>query len=268
MHLFMIDETNKNFVSGDFLVVGGLVFSDSQVGLVHSDIETIRVRNGYKPQDSLKFQTSARPKDVSVEAATQAKREVIESLVRREVRLIVYVLLHDIGKNQAENVRMAYAINTLAGSYHRLLRDEKSNGIFLIDRDDKQYPVFEEGFRHGIGGGNRFPISDRIHLFGQTANGASHLTSAVDIALGGFRFCVNQASRGEQMGARSGEVARDIFAGLSTLMWGRVENEKKHVGGRGYIERPQEPPRVDAYRVKYGELRQRLSDYGSSPQEV
>lgn len=266
MHVFMIDETNKNPVPGDFFVVGGLAFTDAQIAQVHESVTEIRRRHGYQPSDNLKFQTSARPKHVSIDAATQAKQDVIQALSDHGVRMIVYVLLHDIGISQGERNRMAYAINTLASTYHKLLRLENASGLFLIDRDDHQYPLMEDIFRNGVGAERKFPLSDRIHLFGQSANGASNLSSAVDIALGGFRFCVNHATRSDQLGPRSGDVAKTIFSGLSNLLWGESRDGMKYIGGRGYIERPQTPPYVASYRIKYEELRSKLMEYGSSPE--
>jgi len=265
VHWFVVDETNKNPVSGQFFIIGGLVFNEEQIEKVHSAIELIRVRRGYHPGDKLKFQSSARPAHVTIENALAAKQEVISALREHGVRMLTYVLLHDVGCNQSEQARMEMGLNTIAWAYYRLLAMEKAWGCMMIDRDDKQHAHLVTLFQKGVGSGSKTSMADRIKFYGMTSDNASHLSSAVDVALGGFRFCVNAA--GKESVSETGQVTvQNIFQPLSELLWGVEVGKKRHIGGFGYIERPQSV-RAYSYREKYNNLKQKLETYSGSSAE-
>lgn len=259
MHWFVIDETNKNPKPGQFLVIGGLVLRPKQVDKVHNAIEKIRKKHGYRDGDSLKFQVASRPAHVTIEDATRAKRAVIKKLRKFKVRMIVYVILHDIAVNKSDRERMEMGLNTLVWAYHRLLSSEKTTGAMLIDRDDAQHGHLVHLFQEGIKVGRSAPqVRDRVVLFGMTANNSSHLSSAVDIALGGFRYCVNAASLDEEHGAHM--TAKSIFRPLSRLIWGVQQGQIRRLGGYGFLARPLDV-RAARYESKYKILREKLNEY-------
>lgn len=262
MHWFVVDETNKNSVSGQFFIIGGLVFSEDQIEKVHAAIELIRFRRGYRRGDKLKFQTSARPAHVTIEDALAAKQEVISVLRDTGVRMITYVLLHDVGASQSEQVRMEMGLNTIAWAYYRLLGMENAWGCMMIDRDDKQHSHLVTLFQEGVGGATKRTLADRIKFYGMTSDNASHLSSAVDIALGGFRFCVNAA--GKDAVSNTGQLTvQNIFQPLSELLWGVDVEGKRHIGGFGYLERPKSV-RAHIYQEKYDNLKRKLESYSGS----
>ncbi|WP_412168715.1 hypothetical protein ACLUS2_005925 [Curtobacterium flaccumfaciens pv. flaccumfaciens] len=263
MYLFLVDETNKNPVHGNFFILGGLVFTPEQVAAVHQAVQRIRAEHGYQDGDSFKFQTAARPPHVTVEQSRQAKEQVIAALGEAGVRLLTYVVLHDIAMNQDEQKVMEMGLNTITWAYYRLLRADSAEGSMLIDRDDKQHNYLAHLFQHGVQPGSH-PLSmqDRILLYGQTSNNASHLSSAVDIALGGFRYCVNAASRETEKESEQ-VVAANIFAPLSKLLWGVQRPDVRQVGGYGFHTRPSDV-RKPAFAAKYDELRAKLASYSNS----
>ena len=255
MHWFVADETNKDSSQGEFFIYGGLVFTEEQIPLVHAAVDAIRLKYGYQPGDDFKFHTRARPSQVTIDSARLAKQELVEALKAIGVRMIVYVVLHDIATNRTEVERMNYALDTVSWAYHRLLDMERTDGVMLIDRDDDQHNHLAHLFQHGIAvGGKQVSVRDRIRFFGQTSNNASHLSSAVDVALGAFRYCANAAG-----GVGSDEVARAIFSPLSELLWG-VGTDPKQVGGHGFIARPIEV-HAPAFDVRYTQLRTALTTY-------
>lgn len=263
MHWLVVDETNKNPIKGQFFILGGLVFTDEQIPLVNSAVEQIRLEAGYRDGDSFKFQISARPDHVDSAKATEAKKRLIAKLGELGVRMMTYVMLHDIGIRKTEQDRMAMGLNTLAWAYHRLLEFESAKGCMIIDRDDKQHKHLTHLFQNGIQIGDSRPraVRDRIQFFGMTSNNASHLSSAVDVALGGFRFCVNAADLDDDAGGHL--VANSIFAPLSELLWGVDQAGKKRIGGYGFLARP-ESVRVSKFAKRYSDLRARLIEYSSS----
>ncbi len=256
MYTFMTDETNKNPVAGQFFIYGGLVATEEQVIEVHKAVAEIRSRYGYLPGDSFKFHTRSKPDQVSVDDARAAKQELVERLVTISVRMIVYVILHDIAMKKSGEVVMNYALNTVAAKYHRMLEIENGHGTMVIDRADDQHGHLESLFQHGIQiDGWTMRLDDRIMSFEMTTDNSTHLSSAVDIALGAFRYCVNAAG-----GSGSEVMAETIFPPLSELVWGVDDKGVKRVGGYGYIARPQDV-RVPSYAAKYADLANSLEKY-------
>lgn len=261
MYTFITDETNKNPVAGQFFIYGGLIASDAQLVDVHNAVAKIRTKYGYLQGDSFKFNTRSQPAQVSIEASRAAKQELVEQLRSIEVRMIVYVILHDIAMKKAESEVMNYALNTVASSYHRLLVSEAAYGTMIMDRADDQHGHLERLFQHGIEiDGWSMRLDDRILSFGMTSDNSTHLSSAVDVALGAFRYCVNAAG-----GSGNEVVAKSIFPPLARMIWGVEKDGKRVLGGYGYIARPEEV-RVPGYAAKYSDLTTALNFYaGISP---
>lgn len=264
MHWFVVDETNKNSTPGEFFIIGGLVLTEPQIEEVHDAVEDIRQRHGYRPGDKLKFQSSSRPDHVPIASARDAKKDVITALNRLQVRMITYVLLHDIGKNMNEQARMEWGLNTVALAYHKLLRSEQSWGCMMIDRDDQQHGHLVTLFQQGAGN-PLISLNDRIKFYGMTSDNASHLSSAVDIALGGFRFCVNAAVR-DANSDKASPTVRAIFEPISRLLWGVEEGPVRRIGGYGFHARPNSV-RKSEFAAKYTDLRQKLSAFALTPEE-
>jgi hypothetical protein len=215
LHLFIVDETNRDYVENHFFIVGGLVFTDEQALATDALVARIRTEVGFERGDSFKFDTNSRPEGMDRSTWHSAKAQLIEGLVELGVRMIVYVFLHDIGRNRDYNTRMNYALNTLVEAYVDLLARDSATGVFLLDRDNGRYDHLEHLFQHGLqyqGGGTR-RLEGHIKLFGMTNDNASHLSSAADVALGAFRYCVNTVR-----GRGRDEVARQMFPPLANLL--------------------------------------------------
>jgi len=258
MHWFVTDETNKNSVPGQFFIYGGLVATDEQTLQIDAEVSRIRDKFGYRPGDSFKFQTAARPAHVPIDKAREAKQELIETLVRLGVRMITYVILHDIAASRSEEEVTNFALNTVTQGYHSLLEEEECKGVMLIDRADEQHAHLGSLFQKGLSSDKwHGTVSDRIVLFGMTSDNASHLSSAVDIALGAFRYCVNTAG-----GAGLEVVAEKIFPPLAELIYGRDVSGVKHIGEKGYFARPKDV-RKPTYEVRYRELAEALQKYAA-----
>ncbi|MEV8265649.1 hypothetical protein AB0P00_16010 [Microbacterium sp. NPDC077057] len=260
MHWFIVDETNRDYSANHFFIVGGLVFKPDQVEPVDAAVRAIREKYGYLPGDSFKFDTRARPEQVSIEQSTAAKGELIVALRDLGVRMITYVILHDLCMNQTYDVRMNYALNTLAYAYSDLLRQENGTGVMLMDRDNDRYAHLESLFQDGLtfSGGRKFRLDHRIKLFGMTNDNASHLSSAADVALGAFRYCVNAAG-----GWGKDAVAREMFPVVSSIMWGVEQGTVRRIGGYGFHARPQRVGKPD-FQVLYADLKNALMTYANA----
>lgn len=259
MHWFIVDETNRDYALNHFFIVGGLVFRPDQIEPVDAAVRTIRKKYGYEPGDSFKFDTNTRPAQVSIEDSTAAKGELIEALRDLGIRMIVYVILHDLCKDQGYDTKMNYALNTLAYAYWDLLRTESATGVMLMDRDNDRYSHLESLFQHGLSfSGRQKRIDDRIKLFGMTNDNASHLSSAADITLGAFRYCVNTAG-----GWGRDVIAKKLFPVLSEIMWGVERDGVKHLAGYGYHARPVEVRKPD-FKALYANLVSGLIGYAGA----
>ena len=262
MHHFVTDETNKNPVSGQFFIYGGLVVTEDQLVAVHKAVATIRTKYGYRAGDSFKFNTKSKPDHITPAVSRAAKQELVEQLHAIGVRMIVYVILHDIAAKKTASEVMNYALNTVAARYHRMLQIEDAMGTMTIDRSDDQHGHLTNLFQYGITIGEwSMPLDDRITSFSMTADNSTHLSSAVDIALGAFRYCVNAAG-----GDGSEVVAADIFSPLAQVIWGVEVDGVKHLGGYGYIKRP-EDVRAPSYAEKYSHLAGKLDKYSGGTAE-
>lgn len=259
MHLFLVDETNRDFVANHFFIVGGLIFTEAQIEQADAAVVAIRQKYGYERGDSLKFDTNTRPDHVSVEDSKAAKQEVIATLEALGVRMIAYVILHDLCANQSYDVRMNYALNVLVSAYDSLLHDEKSIGSMLIDRDNGRFDHLEYLFQHGLKfqTGSHRQVDGRIKLFGMTNDNASHLSSAADVALGAFRYCVNAAG-----GWGKDAIARAMFPSLAEIIWGRERGGVKRLGGYGYHAYPKSV-RKEEFKLLYNALADGLNKYAT-----
>lgn len=263
MHLFVVDETNRDYVENQFFIVGGLVFTDDQAVATDALIRRIRSEAGFVRGDSFKFHTNSRPDSMTFEVWNDAKSQLLQGLMELGVRMIVYTLLHDIGRNQTYDLRMNYALNTVLYAYDDLLYRDNASGVFLLDRDNGRYDHLEHLFQHGLQfEGRDFYLDQRIKLFGMTNDNASHLSSAADIALGAFRYCVNTAG-----GRGRDEIARTVFPTLAELLWGVPrEDGIKQIGGFGFHSRPRNVGRAD-YRELYAETNRRLVEFATDPED-
>lgn len=255
MRILLTDETNRQ-PSRDvkFFVYGGLVLTTEALSTLHDEIEDIRRTAGYRTGDELKFDTRSRPEYVTIEAATEAKRQVIERARQAGCVFIVHIILHDIIRNQDPDQQVQWAADYVIGSYNQYLSEENEDGICVVDNlpNRAEFRYLSEKFANGLTLDTGTYVSlDRIKLFASTCIGASHANSVMDIVLGAFRYCINNP--------RNPEAAREMFGSVARMMWGRRVGNTIQVRGRGLILRPEiESIHVEQYRREYEELIEHL----------
>ncbi|MEU3443988.1 hypothetical protein ABZ755_26915 [Streptomyces griseoincarnatus] len=250
MYWLFADETNTQPSQGTFFIYGGLIASADQIVQVHESISRIRREFGFKDSDQFKFQTASRPDGMSIEDWSAAKKAALEAAQLIGVEMLAYVVHHGIAKSGNE-VTMEYALNTLVAHFNfRYLAEKDSFGALCIDRLDEAfgYRYMRERFQTPLSvQGRKAPLERVIH-YSMTCDGASHMSSVVDLAIGGFRYCVNSA-----MGAGKEEVARDILKPIAKMMWSKERDGKNYIGEYGLVKRPV-MVMVDSYREDYEEL--------------
>jgi hypothetical protein len=192
MYYLVTDETNlEPSNQSRFFIYGGLVLSVEQMVQVHEAIAAIRRRYGFDATDTLKFDTNSRPKHLGREDHKGAKNDVIKACHAAGVKFIAYMIHHNIAKPEYKG---EYALNSVLVPFNSVfLRDQDSYGVVVIDRLPDQaaaYAMLRKKFQEGLSvGSSEFPIAlNRVIMYATTCNGASHISSAVDIVLGGLRW--------------------------------------------------------------------------------
>ena len=254
VHVFVTDETNLNpGAKSKFFIYGGLVFDDATVKTLSDRIQQIRNQTGFLADDSLKFETGSRPGHIALANWTAAKAAVIEACIAEGARFISYLVLHDIAKNKTQKELVEYGMNTVLAGFNRYLDHHGSHGLALVDRTpgDKGFGYLKQKFSQGLSGPGWEGIPlNRIYAYGATCDGASHLSSAVDIVLGSLRYCVNASVETD--------VVANMFTQVARLMWHNKVGDVVFVREYGLMLRPLDV-KVDAYREEYDTLVQRLS---------
>jgi hypothetical protein len=248
MFLLFTDETNLPSDPGaKFFAYGGLVVPAKTLPDLGAAIASIRKDMGYKPGDSLKFSTNARPAHVTVENARVAKERVIQSCLDLKCLFIIYVILHAIAKNDQDNL-VKFGANSVIGRFNYFLTQENDHGICVVDRlpNATEYKYLSEKFSEGLDiQGQKKVQLDRIHLFASTCDNASHASSAMDITLGAFRYCINATKKTD--------AASSMMRKVANMLWHIREGKKIHASGRGLILSPQ-VVKVAQYKQEYTDL--------------
>jgi len=258
MYLLVTDETNRTASENiKFLVYGGLAIPLERMTELDQAIRDIRLNAGYQATDELKFDTRARPENVTIQAATEAKNNVVEKCKEIGCKFIAHVIHHSIIQNQNEGEQIHKAADYVIGRFHMLLNSLDSDGICLMDNlpDRSELSYMKGKFQNGLTLRSNETISlNRIKIFGSTCVGASHANSAVDIVLGSFRYCINQP--------RNVQAAQQMLENVVSLMWsGRSADNTISIGDRGLIVRPRlEYIRSRRFREEYDELLLRLNE--------
>ena len=198
MYLVLTDETNTNARHSTFFLVGGIAVPSDSTGILHVRMEEIRERHGYRPSDSFKYARSNKPAHITEDQFNSAKSQALDLLHEHEVTVFVYACHHLIAENRTKEEKFRWGNNALLWLIQKFLEEHKSYAWIIQDR----HPVGDE-FRYYV---KRFTDSARTTVgvthklrniigFGSTCDGASHIASLADIALGSYRFCINHPDK-------------------------------------------------------------------------
>ncbi|WP_412480550.1 hypothetical protein [Azonexus sp. IMCC34839] len=249
MYLLLTDETNLQAgTKVEFFSYGGLIVSAAKVAELHTRIAEIRKVHGYLPGDKLKFDTNARPKQVTVEAATTAKRDVIGACIACDCKFIAYVILHAIVRNTPLETTIQWGADHVIGKFNFFLHRQDAMGIVAMDRlpDGVEFDYLSNKFSGGLKLQEGESVDlDRITLFSSTCINASHLSSAMDIVLGSWRYCINSPM--------NTDAAKAMMVELTKLIWCEREGDKLFAFEKGLVFRPKEV-QVAGFQAKYSAL--------------
>lgn len=260
MHLLYCDESNIEERAGDFLLYAGLVIPPHKAHQLSGDIEGIRQRAKLEPNFQLKFNPG--PAHLDHAQFVALKQNILEAAARHDVRLLAYVMLHDIAKGQGIDMARRNGINTVLYHYHCYLSRVQDKGIALLDRfNDRGNKVDDhtrEKFAVGITG---MPYSGTIRLENilgvhYSTIGQSHFCSLVDIVVGSLRFAINAHTRNT---ANLHATAGTLLGLLSPLFF--REEGQTSVSELGLLFSPK-TIKIPHFRAKYKELKVFLAERG------
>jgi hypothetical protein len=255
MYLMYGDEADPEEGRGQkFFLYGGIFIEHSKVWTAHLQIEELRKKAAFAPQDSLKFATSTRPEAVSAEAHRDIKSAVLALAQELGVIFCAYVFLHAIGRSQEQrDLIIEYGANTVLSRYNEFLTEKDEHGIAKLDRMGKNgFTYAKAKFQRGLLFGNRDRRLDRIISIGFTCDGASHLASMADIILGSFRYCVNEPEKDK--------AGKAMLPKLVPLMWTGTKRGKQYVRERGLNLRPKDV-KFAGHQEEFEKLLNRLQGY-------
>lgn len=252
MYILLTDETNREASpNAKFFVYGGLFFPITELRQLDEKIEAIRLCGGFKPEDDFKFDTRSKPDHVPFDKFTDAKSKLLDECKATGCRFIVHVILHEIIKNQDPEQQAFQAADYVFGRFNTFLRTEaNAYGLCVIDNlpTKNQYRYLSTKFKKGLvlNTGTEVPLR-RLKLFATSCIGASHASSAMDIVLGSFRYCINNP--------KNPTAARRMLGKVVDLLWHDRRGEKIFATHKGLIIRPKlDRIQIPDYRREYDRL--------------
>jgi hypothetical protein len=249
VYLLFTDETNKEESARiRFFIYGGLFIPVDKAGQLHVDIEALRRSFGYAPAHVLKFDTNARPKHLSQEEATKLKTRVIDACAKAGCKFSALIIHHKIAKGENPENKYRWAANHIIGHFNYFLATINDYGVCMLDSLPVRapYQYLAKLFTHGLDlPGEKSIRLDRIVATSNTCICASHFSSAVDVVLGTFRYCVNNPSDADKV--------KTMLTSVAKLMWYAEKNGHKYVRERGLIVRPK-VIKLQSYQKEYDAL--------------
>jgi len=259
MYVLLTDETNNQAsVDVKFFAYGGLFFRFELLPELDAAIRSIRSHFGFKPTDQFKFNIKSRPEGMDPKAHTAAKDAVLDLCIEKDCRFISYVVHHAITNEEKAEERLTFAADHILKAFHDFLDLSKDTGIVLMDSlpITKADAYLRDKFQVGLNYpkiGIKTPLH-RIHLYGTTGIGMSHVASMIDIVLGSFRYCINNP--------KNPVVADKLFKKVLQIMWYQEADGKRTVNNRGLILRPKKVTNPE-YRADYDSLIESLRTYAT-----
>ncbi len=259
LFLLFTDETNTVADSDRgsvFFVYGGLIIPSEKLIYLHEGIELIRIKYNFKREDSLKFDTNKRPRHITPEDFSKAKFEVVDLCIVSGCKFIAYVVHHGIAKSQPLVKHLLWGADAVCEKFNKFLLELNSNGIVMIDRisNKGEYNYLVKKFSTGLMYSEEKSVAlDRIIVYSSTCNNASHASSAMDIVLGAFRYCLNSG--------KNSETEKVIMKSLVKLIWGDITEAGDLAPlEKGLILRPMDVY-VPKYRTEYDSILKRFNSF-------
>lgn len=215
--LCLIDESNFSPTPiVRFYVTGALVVPLDLLHDLNEGVEGIRRTAGFRPEDDFKWDTRSRPPHVSEEAHRHAKSEVIDTFPGYGAVFLPALTSHFVAAKKSVQTRVEWGANMAVRMWEQYLEAKGERGACLLDRrpagNDGAYLRSLFARRPGDPPGRDFSLK-RTLVLGYTMAGASHLSSVLDVVLGGFCYAVNERRAAHKV------VASSLLKRITRGMW-------------------------------------------------
>jgi hypothetical protein len=261
MYLLYTDEVNIDPASSDFFIYAGVSISDENAGPLSNEIDSLRAKYSYRPEDILKFNTRERPKHIPAGDHRDIKREVLEAAAKYEVILFSSIISHKIATSPEDARRKE--INRICYHFDCYLRRKNDFGLVLIDtfQDSKLSKILREKFSVGIRGLPYSPVYrlERILGFHLASIGSSNFCSIVDIVLGSFRYSINSRFDPQKL-----STVRTLLGQLSLLC---IKNSNEKIDEISVFFSPKRI-KAHSYLAEYKALHKFLTENGFEAEQI
>ena len=264
MHLLYCDESNLAERAGDFLIYGGLMIDSDFALQLSTRIDELRADLGVPRDYRLKFNPG--PDNFSHAQFIQLKASILALAVEYDVKLLAYVILHDIATNP--DTARRNGINAVCYHFDLALNRTKSPGLVLIDRfNDEGNEIdahLREKFMVGLKG---MPYAEEMRLqrivgFHYSSIGQSHFPSVTDVVLGSLRFAINAYTRNQEQNL---DTANELLRSIAPIFW--REAGKDQVSEIGFLFSPK-IIKAEKYREIYEGLKNFLGAQGIETAQI
>ena len=198
MYLILTDETNTTTDHSTFFLIGGIAVPAAAAGELHLAVEDIRRRYGYELGDSFKYSRADKPAQIDNEAFNSAKSDAFDLFDKYRIKIFLYACHHLIADNRTAEEKFQWGNNALLWLAQKFLHENNEYAWVVQDRHPvgNEYDYYKTRFRDSARQATGVTHKLRnIVGFGSTCDGASHLASLSDIALGSYRFCINHQDK-------------------------------------------------------------------------
>jgi hypothetical protein len=254
-YLCFLDESESDAgVQDRFFVFGGTLVPITKVGKLHDGIMRIRESAQFPPEVAFKWNMDRIP-GVSQRTIDAAKSQVPPLAAECQVELFVSPVLRAIA---VEKKRIGeahkFGANTVLKAIGEALEERGERALFLADRlplaSDKAYEFLGTKMAKGIGKPNSATSLHRSVGFGFVDAHSTRIASVLDVSLGLFTKCLNDAGSAPWI-----DSARRVCALLSKDRTGQVME-------RGLLARPTRT--FTQYQAPYTRMWARLKALGLS----
>ncbi|MEO9962773.1 MAG: hypothetical protein ABJF07_21000 [Nisaea sp.] len=238
---------------------------DSETALqLSAKIDELRADLGVPGDYRLKFNPG--PDTFSHEQFIQLKTSILALAQEHDVKLLAYVILHDIATDP--DTARRNGINTVCYHFDCALNRTKSPGLVLIDRfNDEGNEIdahLREKFMIGL---KEMPYAKEMRLqrivgFHYSSIGQSHFPSMTDVVLGSLRFAINAHSRNQEQHLNT---ANQLLRSIAPMLWREDGNDR--VSEIGFLFSPK-IIKADKYREKYEGLKNFLAAQGIETEQI
>lgn len=254
VYLLYTEETSmRRDPKSRFFIYGGMFFPIDTLADVHALVQRSRADNGFRESDEFRFGVKHRPKHISKEQHTAARRSVLDGCRQLGVNIIVTIVLPGVAKSRSMGELVGWGANSVLGAFEGFLEEEDAAGICVFDRlpFTQPYKFLTTKFQSGasLDDGTARPL-DHVQLVSLSCAGASHVASAVDIVIGTFKYCLNEKE--------PSETCRAVLPGILSMMWHRREGDTVQLRGCGLQFSPA-GVKIPAYQQQYDEMTHQLT---------